>query len=51
MLMTLMLMAGEATAKVAEVAEGGAEHNSGLTNFMAIVTKPDNIPIVAMFRS
>jgi hypothetical protein len=49
MLMTLILMAGEASGKVAEAAAEAAEHNSGLHNFMAIVTKPDNIPIVAMF--
>ena len=49
----ILLMAGEATAKAAEAAapaaEHGAEHNSGLHNFLEIVTKPDNIPIVAMF--
>ena len=52
MLLTqIILMAGEAVAKAADapVAEAGAEHNSGLHNFLEIVTKPDNIPIVAMF--
>ncbi len=49
----IILMAGEVAAKAgegaAEAAEHGAEHNSGLHNFLEIVTKPDNIPIVAMF--
>ena len=49
----ILLMAEKATATAGtaagEVAEHGAEHNSGLHNFLEIVTKPDNIPIVAMF--
>ena len=51
LLAQIILMAGEAVAKAADapVAEAGAEHNSGLHNFLEIVTKPDNIPIVAMF--
>ena len=53
LLATIILMAEEAVAKAAatpnplgvEPIEGG----SGLHNFLEIVTKPDNIPIVAMF--
>ena len=51
LLAQIILMAGEAVAKAADapVAEAGAEHNSGIHNFLEIVTKPDNLPIVAMF--
>ena len=53
MLATIILLAEEAAAAAAatpnplgvEPVEGG----SGLHNFLEIVTKPDNIPIVAMF--
>lgn len=49
-----MLLAADATAKAGEAggdhaAAGGAHHEpSGLHNFLEILTKPDNIPIVAM---
>ena len=51
-----MLLASDATAKAGEHAAaagdhaaGGAHHEpSGLHNFLEILTKPDNIPIVAM---
>jgi hypothetical protein len=50
MFLTLMLAAGEVAAKAGEAAAaGGEEQTSGLHNFLEIVTKPDNIPIVAMF--
>ena len=49
-MITLILAAGEAAAKAAETAaETSGEGGSGLHNFLEIVTKPDNIPIVAMF--
>ena len=53
LLTTFILMAGEAVAKAAETPNPlgiePVEAGSGLHNFMEIVTKPDNIPIVAMF--
>lgn len=53
-LTSILLAAADAAAKAGEAAaEHGGEHAgrhepSGLHNFMEIVTKPDNIPIVAM---
>lgn len=53
LLQTLMLMADEAAAKAAAtpnpLGHPAVEGGSGLHNFLEIVTKPDNIPIVAMF--
>jgi len=53
LLTTIILMAGEAAAKAAETPNPlglePVEAGSGLHNFLEIVTKPDNIPIVAMF--
>ena len=53
-LTSILLAAADAAAKAGEAAGGhGGEHAgrhepSGFHNFMEIVTKPDNIPIVAM---
>jgi hypothetical protein len=51
----VLLLASDATAKAGEHASAGAHaadtaHHepSGLHNFLEILTKPDNIPIVAM---
>ena len=49
----ILLFASDAAATAAEgahaaAAESGHHEPSGLHNFMEIVTKPDNIPIVAM---
>ena len=49
-MITLLLAAGEAAAEAGKAAvEASPEGGSGLHNFLEIVTKPDNIPIVAMF--
>ena len=50
--LAILLFASDAAATAAEGAhaaeQSGHHEPSGLHNFMEIVTKPDNIPIVAM---
>src|SRR5688572_9985477 len=60
-LFSILLAAGDAAGHAADTGHGAAEHApgmygapvahgepSGLENFLEILTKPDNIPIVAM---